>query len=103
MHGHCGRKKRMLIEGIIFGLIDNGVLIVGALFGLSIERYLPGYFHNGVGTVFGAGIGNAVSDWLGGLAVDFGFAWGALLGCVLALILIPIFVEARSWYLAGKK
>lgn len=93
----------MLIEGIIFGLIDNGVLIVGALFGLSVEKYLPSYFHNGVGTVFGAGIGNAVSDWMGGLAVDFGFAWGALLGCIVALILIPIFVEAKTAWLTRKK
>ena len=29
------------VDGIIFGIIDNGVLIIGALFGLSIEKYLP--------------------------------------------------------------
>ena len=86
-------------EGIIFGLIDNGVLIIGALFGLSIEKYLPKYFHKGVGTVFGAGIGNAVSDWLGGVAISMSFAWGALIGCLLALILIPGFVEIKNrWY-----
>jgi len=85
-----------LIDGIIFGIIDNAVLIIGALFGLSIEKYLPKYFHKGVGTVFGAGIGNAVSDWLGGVAISMSFAWGALIGCLLALILIPGFVEIKN-------
>lgn len=83
-------------EGIIFGLIDNGVLIIGALFGLSIEKYLPKYFHKGIGTVFGAGIGNAVSDWLGGVAISMSFAWGTLIGCLLALVLIPGFVEIKN-------
>ena len=86
----------MLIEGIIFGIIDNGVMILGALFGLSVEKYLPDYFHRGVGTVFGAGVANAVSDWMGGLAVDVGFAFGALLGCLVALIVVPIFVELKK-------
>jgi hypothetical protein len=86
----------MLVEGIIFGIIDNGVMILGALFGLSVEKYLPPYFHRGVGTVFGAGIANAVSDWMGGLAVDWGFAWGALLGCLIALAVVPIFVELKK-------
>lgn len=85
----------MLIEGIIFGIIDNGVMILGALFGLSVEKYLPDYFHRGVGTVFGAGIANAISDWMGGLAVDVGFAFGALIGCLVALIVVPVFVEAK--------
>jgi hypothetical protein len=87
-----------LIDGIIFGIIDNAVLIIGALFGLSIEKYLPKYFHKGVGTVFGAGIGNAVSDWLGGVAISMSFAWGALIGCTLALILIPGFVEIKKYW-----
>ena len=90
------------IDGIIFGIIDNGVMILGALFGLGVERYLPSYFQRGVGTVFGAGIANGVSDWLGGVAVSMSFAWGALLGCLVALILIPIFVEGKKRGLFGK-
>ena len=86
----------MLVEGIIFGIIDNGVMILGALFGLSVEKYLPPYFHRGVGTVFGAGIANAISDWLGGLAVDWSFAWGALLGYLIALIVVTVFVELKK-------
>lgn len=86
----------MLIEGIIFGIIDNGVMILGALFGLSVEKYLPPYFHRGVGTVFGAGVANAISDWLGGLAVAWSFAWGAFIGCLIALAVVPVFVELKK-------
>lgn len=86
----------MLIEGIVFGIIDNGVMILGALFGLSVEKYLPPYFHRGVGTVFGAGIANAISDWLGGLAVAWSFAWGAFFGCLIALAVVPIFIELKK-------
>lgn len=93
----------MLIEGIIFGIIDNGVMILGALFGLGVERYLPPYFHRGVGTVFGAGIANGISDWMGGWAVAASFAWGALLGCLVALILIPVFVETKKRWPIQKK
>ena len=85
----------MLVEGIIFGIIDNGVMFLGALFGLSVEKYLPPYFHKGVGTVFGAGIANAISDWLGGIAVTWSFAFGALTGCLIALIVVPVFVELK--------
>lgn len=83
-------------DGIIFGIIDNGVLIIGALFGLSIEKYLPKYFHKGIGTVFGAGIGNAVSDFLGGVPIAIDFAWGTFVGCMTTLIFIPIFVEIKK-------
>lgn len=88
----------MLLDGIIFGIIDNGVMILGALFGLNIEKYLPPYFHRGIGTVFGAGIANGISDLLGGLAVDYMFAVGTLTGCLLALVLIPVFVEYKKKY-----
>lgn len=89
-------SQAFLTEGIIFGIIDNGVMILGALFGLSIEKYLPPYFHRGVGTVFGAGIANAVSDLLGGLAVNWTFAFGTFFGCLIALAVVPVFIELKN-------
>jgi len=29
------------IDGTVFGIIDNAVLIVGAFTGLEVERFLP--------------------------------------------------------------
>lgn len=79
------------MQGIIFGLIDNGIMIVGAFFGLSIEKILPKKFQVGLGAVVGAGIGNAVSDFAGGLGEgNIELAIGTFIGCILALVLIPI-------------
>ena len=80
------------MSGIIFGIIDNGIMIVGALFGLHLENLLPRSLKRGLGTVIGAGIGNAVSDFFGGIGEgDLQFATGTFIGCLIALIFIPIF------------
>ena len=52
-----------LMPGLIFGMVDNGVLILGAYTGLEVDRFFKG---NGqVGAILGAGVGNTVSDGLG--------------------------------------
>ena len=49
-----------LMDGFIFGFVDNAVLIFGAVTGLEIEKYFKG---SGVrGAVFGAAIGNTISE-----------------------------------------
>mgnify|MGYP003642669434 CR=1 FL=1 len=53
-----------MIDGLIFGFIDNAVLIAGAVTGYEVERFLPRRFQVGVGAIAGAGIGNTVSDAL---------------------------------------
>lgn len=81
------------MEFIIFGLVDNGVMILGAFTGLEVEKYLPARFRLGVlMPIVGAGIGNMVSDFLGGLmAMHLPLAFGSALGCLIALALIPLF------------
>ena len=39
-----------MLDFIIFGIVDNGVMLLGAMTGLSVEKYLPRYFQNGIGT-----------------------------------------------------
>mgnify|MGYP004451072939 FL=1 len=87
---------QQLLDGIIFGLIDNFVLIIGGFTGLEVERWLP-FRTVGVGAVLGAGVGNAVSDFLGGLPLDLAFAIGTFLGCLAGLVFIPV------WLVAGKQ
>ncbi len=82
------------VDGTLFGLVDNAVLILGAYTGLEAERFLP-FQTVGIGAVIGAGIGNAVSDLLGGLAVDPTFAVGTFAGCILGLVAIPIFERIK--------
>lgn len=81
-----------MVDAIVFGLIDNAVLLLGCATGLEVERMLPASLR-GAGTkgaIIGAGIGNAVSDGLAGFAVSPSFAVGVTLGCVLALVALPI-------------
>ena len=55
-------------EGIIYGLIDNGVLAFSTLLGIDIDRYFKG---SGIhGAIYGALFGNTLSDFLGAI-VDF--------------------------------
>ena len=81
-----------MIDFIIFGIVDNAIMILGAMTGLSVEKYLPKAFQKGIGTVMGAGIGNAVSDFMGGASTaSWDLAFGTAIGCIIGLIFIPIF------------
>ena len=84
---------------IIFGIVDNGVMLIGAFFGLGLEKYLPSKLQVGLGTVIGAGIGNAVSDFTGGLASgNFVLAIGTGLGCLIALAAIPLLHKLQQYF-----
>ena len=53
----------MIPDGIIFGLIDNGILAFTTLVGIDIDKYFKG---TGVhGAIYGALIGNSLSDFVG--------------------------------------
>ena len=84
-----------MTEYIIFGIIDNAVMLTGALYGYKIEKKLPKKLQTGfLGATIGAGLGNAFSDFLGGLgATNLSLAFGSGLGCLLALIIIPFYAK----------
>jgi len=87
-----------MVDYIIFGIIDNAVMLAGALLGVSIENHLPAKLQNGFyGVTIGAGLGNAFSDFLGGLgALNLPLAIGTASGCIIALVLIPIYNSIRN-------
>lgn len=81
-----------MFDFIMFGIVDNFIMLAGAITGLSVEKFLPPYFQKGVGTMMGAGIANAVSDFMGGaITASWALAFGTAIGCILALVMIPIY------------
>ena len=83
----------MNIEYIIFGIVDNAIMLLGAFTGLEVEKFLPKSFQKGIGVTIGAGLGNATSDWFGGAStLNFELANGTALGCIIGLLLIPVFI-----------
>ena len=84
---------------VIFGVVDNGVMLIGAFFGLGLEKYLPSKLQVGLGAVIGAGIGNAVSDFAGGLASgNLVLAIGTGIGCLIALVAIPLLHKLQKYF-----
>jgi len=80
------------MEGLIFGLVDNGVLIAGAYTGLELDKLFSKSGSGALGAVVGAGLGNTLSDGLGAL-IDptlHGAVVGIVLGCLIPLVLIPV-------------
>ena len=86
------------MDGIIFGFIDNAVLILGAVTGYEVERFLPRRFQVGVGAILGAGVGNTVSDFLGAVLDPalIHMTGGIVLGCLLPLAAIPLIAIRNS-------
>ena len=86
------------MDGIIFGFIDNAVLILGAVTGYEVERFLPRRFQVGVGAILGAGVGNTVSDFLGAVLDPalIHMTGGIVLGCLLPLVVIPLVAIRNS-------
>ena len=79
-------------------MVDNGVMLIGAFFGLGLEKYLPTKLQVGLGAVIGAGIGNAVSDFTGGLVSgNLVLAIGTGLGCLIALSAIPLLHKLQKY------
>ena len=78
------------MEGLVFGFIDNFVLILGSYTGLEIDRFFEG--RGALGAVIGAAVGNTVSDGVGA-CVDpamTGMFMGIVLGCLLPMLAIPV-------------
>ena len=74
-----------LPKGTTFGLVDNGILVVGAYLGFDIGDAMGKAL---LGAVLGAAIGNTISDALGAL-IDPTMrdaALGITLGCLIPVV-----------------
>ena len=84
-----------ITDGMLFGILDNGVLIAGAYTGLELDgwiaRVCKGRTRPGLGAIIGAAIGNLASD-VAGCMVDpsmLPMIGGIAIGCRLPMLAIP--------------
>ena len=84
------------LEGEVFGLLDNGILAVLALFGIDLDKRLGG---NGVrGGLYGALIGNTLSDCIGAYwdkSMPMEQMMGITVGCLEIFVLV--YIGTRLW------
>jgi len=78
----------MMLEGLLFGMVDNGVLAYCAVKGIDLDAKFNYGKENGA--LFGALFGNALSDCMGAMldpSMDLGVMINITIGC---LIIVPV-------------
>lgn len=91
------------MESLLFGIIDNAILILTGFYGaFSISKLLEKWFdhskYNGlIAGLLGAGIGNAISDFVAGLPLGLDFAFWVFIGCLIPLPLIFILLQIKKY------
>lgn len=82
-------------EAILFGIIDNGVLVIGMLLGVEFGEYLlpKRYRSRAAGAAVGGFLGNTISDGAAGLVVSVGFSVGVIIGCLIPMVFMPLVVR----------
>jgi hypothetical protein len=84
------------MEGLAFGAIDNGIVLIGMYMGVDIEGWVARRLGKDANPLLGAVVGatsfNSVSDGVAA-ALDpamSGMTTGIVLGCLSVMIFIPI-------------
>tara|TARA_Y100000034_G_C6617795_1_gene269217 strand:+ start:48 stop:326 length:279 start_codon:yes stop_codon:yes gene_type:complete len=90
-----------VIDGFIFGFLDNGILILSMYAGLNIDKWFELSKGGLLGAVLGATLGNTFSDTVAA-ALDpsmVGSITGITLGCLIPIIILIPLIEwlKRLW------
>ena len=85
--------EKLFFDGDIFGIVDNGILVVVTLFGIYRDQKQGG--KGGVGGLFGALLGNALSDLVAALIDPSArhLAIGVFAGCMYIAALTFIWLK----------
>jgi len=83
----------MMLEGLLFGMVDNGVLAYCAVKGIDLDAKFNYGKENGA--LFGALFGNALSDFLGALSdpsMDLGVMINITIGCLIVVPVVKVYM-----------
>ena len=89
-------------DGTVFGLLDNGIVLIGMYLGVDIEGWLAKKLRKKSNPLLWAVVGatgiNMFSDGIAA-AVDSsmqGMTLGIMLGCALVMLAIPVIEKLRK-------
>ena len=85
--------EKLFFNGDIFGIIDNGILVAVTLYGIYKDQQQGG--KGIVGGLFGALIGNAISDFVAALIDPSArhLAIGVFAGCMYVAALTYVWLK----------
>ena len=98
---------------VLFGIIDNGIILILGVLGISLEKYIQrgiNYILRNTSytltitssvrfVLFTAMVANAISDFCGGFGVGVSCSLGTFVGCiVVAFILVPFTFKKEEKY-----
>lgn len=86
------------LQGFKFGFIDNIIVAIFAILGISMEKYFT--FLGEYGALYGALIGHTLSDTFAGY-IDFGprVALNMGLGCLSVVVIVYVFLRIYDFKL----
>tara|TARA_B100000686_G_C16100446_1_gene622963 strand:+ start:59 stop:367 length:309 start_codon:yes stop_codon:yes gene_type:complete len=89
------------LDGLIFGLVDNGIVLAGMYLGVDIEGWVSRKLGKDANPLLGAVVGatsfNLISDAVAA-SLDpsmKGMGMGIAVGCLIPMMFIP-FIERRK-------
>ena len=91
-----------LPDGTVFGLLDNGIVLIGMYLGVDIEGWLSKKLGKKSNPLLGAVVGatgfNMVSDGVAAVVDPAmqGMTFGIVLGCALIMLVIPVIEKLRK-------
>ena len=85
--------EKLFFNGDIFGIVDNGILVAVTLYGIYKDQQQGG--KGIVGGLFGALIGNAISDFVAALIDPSArhLAIGVFAGCMYVTVIVYIYLK----------
>jgi hypothetical protein len=89
------------VAGLTYGLVDQGVLMLGAYLGWELDPWIASRFkgaRNGLGVLIGALVGNTISDCAGAiLDPDMRvMVFGITNGCLIPLLFVPLIEKMKA-------
>ena len=90
------------LSGLTYGLVDQGVLMLGAYLGWELDPWIASRFkgaRSGLGVLIGALVGNTISDCLGAVTdPDMrSMVLGITNGCLVPLLFVPLIEKWKAW------